>query len=140
LNEAAGVAAGRAFRTIEPVALVAEKGVLCDHTYARIREELVRRSFAETTIRSYLHAVEAFRQYMGKRLDHLGPADIRRYQVHLLEDKKLANGTVVIHVSALRFLYIKVLKRRDMKEDLPYPKRHRSLPLVLDGTSPTSMP
>ena len=33
-NEAAGAAAGRAFRTIEQVALVAEKGVLCDHTYA----------------------------------------------------------------------------------------------------------
>jgi hypothetical protein len=33
-NEAAGAAAGRAFRTFERVALVAEKGVLCDHTSA----------------------------------------------------------------------------------------------------------
>jgi len=29
---------------------------------------------------------------------------------------------VVLNVFALRFLRIKVLKRRDMKEDLPYPK------------------
>ena len=27
----------------------------------RMREELVRRTYSETTIRSYLHAVEAFR-------------------------------------------------------------------------------
>ena len=98
----------------------------------RMREELVRRTYSETTIRSYLHAVEAFRQHVGKkRLDHLGPDDLRRYQVYLLEDRKLANGTVVIQISALRFFYIKVLKRRDMKEDLPYPKRLKRLPVVL---------
>lgn len=57
-------------------------------------------------IRSYLHAVGAFRRYTGKRLDHLGPDDIRRYQAHLVEEKKLAKGTVVIQVSALRFLHI----------------------------------
>ena len=33
----------------------------------RMREELVRRTYSETTIRSYLHAVEAFRQHVGKR-------------------------------------------------------------------------
>ena len=97
----------------------------------RMREELVRRTYSETTIRSYLHAVEAFRQHVQKRLDHLGPDDLRRYQVYLLEDRKLANGTVVIQISALRFFYMKVLKRWDMKEDLPYPKRLKQLPVVL---------
>jgi site-specific recombinase XerD len=96
-----------------------------------MREELVRRTYSETTIRSYLHAVEAFRQHVQKRLDHLGPDDLRRYQVYLLEDRKLANGTVVIQISALRFFYMKVLKRWDMKEDLPYPKRLKQLPVVL---------
>ena len=97
----------------------------------KLREELVRRAFAETTIRSYLFAVEDFRRYMEKRLDHLGPDDLRRYQVYLLEDKKLARGTVVGRVAALRFFYMKVLKRRDMKEDLPYPKRQKPLPIIL---------
>jgi site-specific recombinase XerD len=31
----------------------------------------------------------------------------------------------------LQFLYVWVLKRRDMKEDLPYPKRPKRLPVVL---------
>src|SRR5215472_11215902 len=97
----------------------------------RMREELVRRNFSPMTIRSYLQAVEVFQQYLGKPLEEAGPDDIRHHQVQLLEDRKLARGTVVIHVSALRFLYVRVLKRREMKEDLPYPKCRKRLPLVL---------
>jgi len=52
----------------------------------RMREELVRRNYAETTIRMYLKVTEDFRRYVDKRLDQLGPDDIRRYQVHLLEE------------------------------------------------------
>jgi site-specific recombinase XerD len=99
-----------------------------------MREELVRRNYAETTIRSYLQVVEDFRRYVDKRLDHLGPHDIRRYQVHLLEERKLGVDTVVNHVAALRFFYVKTLKRPNMKEDLPYPnapKYKRRLPTIL---------
>jgi site-specific recombinase XerD len=99
-----------------------------------MREELVRRNYAETTIRSYLQVVEDFRRYVDKRLDHLGPHDIRRYQVHLLEERKLGVDTVVNHVAALRFFYVKTLKRPNMKEDLPYPnapKHKRRLPTIL---------
>ena len=42
-----------------------------------MREELVRRNYAESRIRSYLHTIEDFRRYAQKRLDHLGPGDIR---------------------------------------------------------------
>jgi hypothetical protein len=35
---------------------------------------------------------------------------------------------VVLHVSALRFLYVRVLKRGDIKEDLPYPEQRKRLP------------
>ena len=38
------------------------------------------------------------------------------------------------HVAALRFLYVRVLKRRELKEDLPYPhypKHKRRLPVIL---------
>jgi hypothetical protein len=50
----------------------------------------------------------------------------------LLEERKLAVRTVVQHVAAVRFLYCKTLKRRDMKEDLPYPRNYRRhLPVIL---------
>jgi len=34
-------------------------------------------------------------------------------------------------VAALRFFFVRVLKRRALKEELPTPKRHRRLPTVL---------
>ena len=49
----------------------------------------MRRNYAESTIRSYLHIIEDFRRHREKRLDHLGPNDIRRYQVYLKEERKL---------------------------------------------------
>lgn len=98
----------------------------------RMREELVRRNYAQTTIRTYLRVVEEFRKFIGKRLDRATADDIRHYHAHLLGERKLAPHTVVQRVAAVRFLYCKTLKRRDMREDLPYPRNYdRKLPVVL---------
>jgi integrase/recombinase XerD len=97
-----------------------------------LREELVRRNYSPTTIRSYVHALATCEQYhRRRRIDRLGPDALRRYQAYLFEEKKLAVGTVGLHVAALRFFFVRVLKRRELKEDLPTPKRHRRLPTVL---------
>ena len=97
-----------------------------------MRDELVRRNYAATTIRTYLNALNTCRrQHPGRRLDQLGPRELRRYQAYLFEERKLAIGTVGLHVAALRFFYVRVLKRRALKEELPTPKRHRRLPTVL---------
>jgi integrase/recombinase XerD len=97
-----------------------------------LREELVRRNYSPTTIRSYVHALATCEQYhRRRRIDRLGPDALRRYQAYLFDEKKLAVGTVGLHVAALRFFFVRVLKRRELKEDLPTPKRHRRLPTVL---------
>jgi len=49
----------------------------------------------------------------------------------LFAEKKLTVGTVGLHVAALRFFYVRVLKRRELKEELPTPKGRRRLPTVL---------
>ncbi len=51
-------------------------------------EELQRRNFAETTIRSYVHGVEHFSQYFHRRPDQLGPEHIRQYQATLFSKLK----------------------------------------------------
>jgi site-specific recombinase XerD len=38
---------------------------------------------------------------------------------------------VVARVAALRFFYVRTLKRHEFRDDLPYPKNHRRLPTVL---------
>ena len=61
----------------------------------------------------------------------LGPSELRSYQAYLLKERKLAVGTVVARASALRFFFVRTLKRYQFREDLPYPKKQRRLPTVL---------
>ena len=86
----------------------------------RVLEELQRRNYSPATIRGYLFAVEQFAKHFGKSPDKLGPDEaIRPY---LLTERKLAVGSVVGRVAALRFFFVRTLKRRDFWEELPYPK------------------
>ena len=94
-------------------------------------DELQRRNYSKSTIRSYIHAVEDFAKYFHRSPDRLGPEHIREYQVHLFRDCKLSPGTIHSRTSALRFLFIKTLRRPYIPDDIPVPKRQRRMPIVL---------
>jgi integrase/recombinase XerD len=94
-------------------------------------DELRRRNYAQNTVRSYVSAVEEFAAYFNKRPDQLGPDHIRAYQVHLFRERKLASGTVEQRGAALRFFFVKTLRRPYLPDDIPFPKRQRRLPTVL---------
>ena len=94
-------------------------------------EELHRRNFAATTIRTYLHGVEHFSRYFRRRPDQLGPEDIRKYQAALFTQFKFSPNTVILRLASLRFFYIHVLKRGWSIAETPYPKKVRHLPGVL---------
>lgn len=98
----------------------------------RVLDELQRRNYSPATTRGYILAIKQFADYFGKSPEHLGGAEIRQFETYLFRDKKLAPGTVEGRMSALRFLYKKTLKRRDIAyDDLVFPKAPRKLPVVL---------
>jgi integrase/recombinase XerD len=97
----------------------------------RMLEELQRRNYSPNTSRAYLCAVEEFARYFGKSPDKLGQEHLRQYQLHLLHDRKLTVGTIVGRIAALRFFFVKVLRRSYRQIDLIYPKRPERLPTVL---------
>jgi site-specific recombinase XerD len=94
-------------------------------------EELQRRNYSDETIRHHLHAVEAFARYFGKSPDKLGLKELRTYQAYLLKERKLAVGSVVNHVAALRFFFVRTLKRPQFRDFLPYPREYKRLPTIL---------
>ena len=94
-------------------------------------EELQRRSYAENTIRHYLGAVEDFARRFRCAPDRLGPRHIREYQAELFQKRKLSANSVGQHLAALRFFYIKTLRRAWSLADTPYPKKTRHLPTIL---------
>jgi len=98
----------------------------------RVLDELQRRNYSPATTRGYILAIKQFADYFGKSPEHLGGNEIRQFETYLLRDKKLAPGTVEGRMSALRFLYRKTLKRRDIAyDDLIFPKTPLKLPVVL---------
>ena len=94
-------------------------------------EELQRRNYSAITTRNYLRVVSDFAKHFGKSPDKLGPNELRTYQAYLLTERKLTPGTVVNRVAALRFFFVKTLKRHQFREFLPYPRDRRRLPTVL---------
>lgn len=96
-----------------------------------VLDELQRRNYAEITIKNYLRILDDFAGYFGQPLEKLGPNHIRTYQAHLFRDRKLASKTVRQHVAALRFMFVKTLKRHYMLDYIPFPKEERRLPIVL---------
>ena len=94
-------------------------------------EELQRRNYSESTTRVYLRCVEQFAKRFGQPPDQLGPEQLRQYQAYLLQERKITPHSAKVQLAALRFFYIRTLKRREMYESLPYPKAPRSLPVVL---------
>jgi site-specific recombinase XerD len=94
-------------------------------------EELQRRNYSQTTVQTYLKSVQAFAEHFHTAPDRLGLRHIREYQAYLFQEKKLAAGTVGLCTAALRFFFVKTLKRRYPLDDVPYPKRPHRLPTVL---------
>ena len=94
-------------------------------------EELQRRNYAKTTVDAYLHAVEQFARHFKCSPDRLTLDHLRTYQAYLLRDRKLGPRTVRLHVAALRFFFVKTLRRRYSLDGLPYPKAPRRLPTIL---------
>ena len=59
----------------------------------RMHDELVRRNYAATTIRTYLHALRTCERYhRGRRLDQLGATALRRYHAHLFREGSSPSG------------------------------------------------
>jgi integrase/recombinase XerD len=98
----------------------------------RLTEDMQVRNLALNTQMSYVQQVSLFARHFNKSPEQLGPDDIRAYQVYLTNEKKLAPGSVLIAVAALRFLYKVSLKRDWQFEDvIPAPKKPQRLPVVL---------
>src|SRR6059036_1930085 len=98
----------------------------------RMTEDMQIRNLAENTQMSYVQQVSLFARHFNKSPEALGPEDIRAYQVYLTNEKKLAPGSILIAVAALRFLYkVTLHKDWEIEDIIPAPKKPQRLPVVL---------
>ena len=97
------------------------------HCRQMMLEELQRRNYRRRPSRSYLHAVERFARHFNVGLTSSINAHPNVPGVPVAE-RQLQPQTVWLHVAALRFFFVKTLRRRYLIDDTPYPKAPQRLP------------
>ena len=98
----------------------------------RMTEDMQVRNLSPHTQASYVQQVSLFARYFNKSPEVLGPEEIRAYQVYLTNERKLAPSSILIAVSALRFLYKVTLHKKWTFEDvIPAPIKPQTLPVIL---------
>jgi len=105
----------------------------------RMLEDLQLRNYSEHTIRAYLRGVADFAKHFGTSPQHLGPEQVRTYQLFLVQEKKVAWSSIVQTVCALRFFYRVTLGRPAMLEYIASPRRPFTLPTILSQAEVASL-
>jgi len=99
------------------------------HTLAKLAQELIIRGFSKRTIKSYLAINQRFLYFTGKSAKEVTAQDIKNYLLYL-KVRGLSNTSLNLIISALRFYYQQVLKRK-LFFNIRRPKKDHHLPVVL---------
>ena len=96
----------------------------------RMIEDMTVRHFASKTQHDYIRAVMKLAKFLGGSPDTATNEDLRRFQLHLTENRA---GAPIINstVSALRFFFGVTLDRADATRHLTFVHEPRKLPIVL---------
>jgi site-specific recombinase XerD len=97
----------------------------------RFLDDLRLRNYSPRTRKTYLEHVVRFARHFRRSPEHLGPDDIRAYQLYLLNERHASWSSFNQAVCALRFLYRVTLQAPFPVEMIPYGKKPKSLPDVL---------
>ena len=97
----------------------------------RLAEDMIIRNLAPATIDAYTYHVRKFSDFIKKPLDRVTREDVRTFQLHLIEERKLAYSTFNQAVCALRFYYRHTQPMSWPVTAVPFGKRPKRLPTVL---------
>ena len=94
-------------------------------------DAMVLRGFALRTRASYLAAVTALAKHYHRKPDLLTSEDVQAWLLHLIVERKLAYASVNLMNCACRFLFEKVLRRPEIRFDIPMANVPKTLPRIL---------
>lgn len=97
----------------------------------RMIQDMQLRNYSQNTIDAYTFHVDKFCQHFGKPADQLGPEQIREFQLHLVNHKKVSWSSFNQAVCGLRFLYQTTLGKDWAIKHIPFGKKPKKLPTVL---------
>lgn len=100
----------------------------------RMIEDLRLAGYSSSTRRIYLLYATKFAQHFRRSPEILGEREVRRYLLHLLDERQLSHDAYRQAHAALKFLYAVTLKRQFDVPCVPRRRRPHPLPDVLSGS------
>jgi integrase/recombinase XerD len=97
----------------------------------RMLEDLRLKGFQEHTRRSYIGCVQRFCDHYRVSPLKLGEQEVRDYLLYLEREKAHSAASRTNYIAALRFFYSITLRRPEVMERIPFPKKQQRLPEIL---------
>jgi len=105
----------------------------------RMAEDLKLGGYSPCTRRIYLLYAYQFARFHMRSPAEMGEEEIRRYLLHLMEERKVSRETLRQVGAGLTFLYRVTLRRPVEVEHFPAQRAQVRLPAVLSGTEVTAL-
>ena len=96
-----------------------------------VEQELKLRGYSPRTRKAYRGVIRRFLKHMGKAPLLITAEEIRRYLLWLVEEEEVSRSYHNQAISAIKFLYEKVLKQPQQIQEVPRPRKERKLPVVV---------
>ena len=97
----------------------------------RMIEDMQLHGYSAKTQTAYLGAVRGLARHYRRSPEDVTQEEVRSYFLYLVKDKGVANSTLTIHLSGIKFFFEKTLKREWLIFDLVRPKKRKKLPVIL---------
>lgn len=97
----------------------------------RMEQDMVLRGLSDRTRESYLYQVAGLAKFFHRSPDAVEIAEVQRYLLHLIEERKLSWSSCNQAAHAIRFFYHVTLKRPEVALEIPRPRLPKKLPEIL---------
>ena len=100
------------------------------HVRDRMDADLRLVGHAESTRTRYINCAKRYVKHFMRPPAEMGEAEVRKFMLHLTQDRRLAVGTRLQYLGAIKFLYRVTLERPEEVGAIPWPRRKRRDPIV----------
>jgi len=108
-------------------------------------DDMTLRNYSQSTIDAYTYHIGRFAQFLKRSPESATPEDVRSFQLHLIEVRKVGWSSFNQAVCGLRFLFRTTIQTADggprdwAVSMVPFGKRPKKLPTVLGGDEVASL-
>jgi site-specific recombinase XerD len=97
----------------------------------KMNADLILAGRSASTRASYIDCARRFVKHFMRSPEAMGETEVRSFLLHLAVERKVAVGTYLPYLGALKFLYGVTLGRPEVVAGIPWPKMRRRRPDVL---------